>query len=223
MAITFFSEEKEMKRHLLVALLVLVAAVTISSAAIAAQPSDTVTTTKLAMDFHDGMRRLWSDHVIYTRCYIISALADLPDAGPTAERLLKNQDEIGNAIKPYYGDAAGTKLTELLRSHIVIATEVLAAAKAGDKDALAKSQAKWIANADEIAAFLAAANPNWSFEVLKDALRMHLDLTTAEVTSRLAKDWPKDIASFDAGYTHMLGVADVLSGGIVKQFPDKFK
>ena len=212
-----------MKRHFLVVVLLLVAVMTVYSAAFAAESADTIYYTKSAVEFRSAMSRLWSDHVFYTREYIISALADLPDAGAVADRLLKNQDDIGNAIVPYYGDAAGKRLTELLRSHIVIATEVVAAAKAGDKEALAKAQKKWTANADEIAAFLAGANPNWSFDGLDSALRMHLDLTTNEAAARLAKDWPKDIASFDAGYTHMLGVADVLSDGIIKQFPDKFK
>ncbi len=212
-----------MKRHFLTHALFLATVMTLLSFALAGAADDTVSYTKSAVDFHDAMRRLWSDHVIYTRDYIISSLADLPDAGATAERLLKNQDDIGNAVVAYYGDAAGAKLTGLLRNHIMIATEVVKAAKTGNKEELTKAQKKWTANADEIAAFLAGANPNWPFDMLKSALRMHLDLTTGEVTARLAGDWPKDIASFDAGYTHMLGVSDVLANGIIKQFPDKFK
>ena len=211
-----------MRKHLFARVVLLSMLTILISAAFAGGAEDMVY-TKSAMGFHDAMRKLWTDHVIYTREYIISSLAGLPNAGATAERLLRNQDDIGNAIKPYYGEAAGKKLTELLKSHIMIATEVVAAAKANDKEALAKAQGKWAANSDEIAVFLAGANPNWPPDVLKSALRMHLDLTTAEVTARLAKDWVKDIAAFDEGYTHMLAVADVLSDGIVKQFPEKFK
>ncbi len=212
-----------MKRSILAVMLLLSAVIILQSAVFAAAADDSMYYTKSAVEFRDGMRRLWSDHVIYTRCFIISSLANLPDAGPTAERLLKNQDEIGNAVIPYYGDDAGKKLTALLRAHIGIANEVLSAAKAGDEKALKEAQKKWSANAGEIAAFLAKANPNWSFDELNTALQMHLDLTTDEVTARLAGDWPKDIASFDAGYTHMLGVSDVLANGIIAQFPNKFK
>lgn len=170
-----------------------------------------------------AMRKLWEDHITYTRNYIISALADLPDKDAVATRLLKNQDDIGDAIKPYYGDDAGQKLSALLRDHILIATEVIEAAKNGDTDQLTAAQTKWSANGQEIAAFLSSANPHWSQQDLEAMLQKHLDLTTGEVVGRLTNDWAKDIESYDAGHLHMLMFADILSDGIIKQFPSKFK
>jgi hypothetical protein len=170
-----------------------------------------------------AMRTLWEDHIVYTRNYIISELANLGDKDAIAKRLLKNQDDIGNAIKPYYGDAAGNKLSSLLRDHIVIATEVVKAAKSGDKNALDKAQQKWTANADDIANFLSSANPNWNKDELTNMLHKHLELTTGEVVSRLHKNWNADIDFYDKGHAHMLMFADALTDGIEKQFPDKFK
>jgi hypothetical protein len=173
-------------------------------------------------DLRLSMRKLWDDHVVYTRNYIISALADLPDAGAIAERLLSNQDEIGAALKPYYGEEAGNKLTALLRDHIKCATAVVGAAKAGDKMALDKAHADWGANAEALAAFLAGANKEWNKKELADMLHKHLELTTGELTSRLNKDWKADVDYYDKGHAHMLMFADVLTDGIVKQFPEKF-
>jgi hypothetical protein len=170
-----------------------------------------------------AMRTLWEDHITYTRNYIISALADLPDGDAVAQRLLKNQDDIGDAIKSYFGDAAGKKLSALLRDHILVATEVVKAAKGGDKGQLTAAQLKWSANGKEIAAFLSGANPHWPRNELEAMLQKHLDLTTGEVVGRLTKDWAKDIASYDEGHRHMLMFADTLSEGIIKQFPEKFK
>jgi hypothetical protein len=170
-----------------------------------------------------AMRKLWEEHITYTRNYIISALAGLDDADAVAQRLLKNQDDIGAAIKPYYGDEAGNKLASLLRDHILIAAEVVTAAKAGNPDSLAASQAKWTANGKDIAAFLSGANPNWPQPELESMLQKHLDLTTAEVVGRLQKDWAADIRAYDEGHEHMLMFADALTAGIAKQFPDKFK
>jgi hypothetical protein len=170
-----------------------------------------------------AMRKLWEDHITYTRNYIISALAGLDDQGKIAERLLRNQDDIGNAIKPFYGDAAGAKLTALLRDHILIAVDVVKAAKAGVAADLEAASRKWTANADDLAAFLSGANPNWARAQMTDMLHKHLDYTTQEVVSRLKKDWGADIEAYDKGHAHMLMFADMLTHGIVMQFPAKFK
>jgi hypothetical protein len=174
-----------------------------------------------AADLKMAMRKLWEDHITYTRNYIISALAGLPDTDSVAKRLLANQDDIGQAIKPFYGDQAGQKLSALLKDHILIATEVVKAAKAGKKAPLDAAQKKWSANGRDIAAFLSAANPAWSKPEMEAMLQKHLDLTTGEVVGRLKKDWISDIKSYDEGHAHMLMFADMLSDGIVKQFPEK--
>ena len=169
-----------------------------------------------------AMRKLWEEHIVYTRNYIISGLAGLGDADKVAQRLLSNQDDIGNAIKPFYGDEAGKKLSALLRDHILIAADIVSAAKAGNNDNVSKGDKKWHQNADEIATFLSGANPNWPKPLLTDMLYKHLDFTTAEVVSRLKKDWAADIEAYDKGHDHMMMFADALTDGIAKQFPEKF-
>jgi len=178
-------------------------------------------TTK-AIEVKMTMRKLWEEHITYTRNYIISALADLSDEDAIARRLLRNQDDIGDVIKPYYGADIGKQLSNLLREHITIATEVVQAAKAGDNDELTAAQSKWSTNGRDIAAFLSGANPNWPIEDLENMLQVHLDLTTGEVVARLEQDWAKDIKSYDEGHEHMLMFADMLTDGIAKQFPERF-
>ncbi len=179
------------------------------------------TKAERAIELKMAMRKLWEDHITYTRNYIISALADLPDRDSVAKRLLQNQDDIGNAIKPFYGEQAGQKLAALLRDHIVIATEVVDAAKSNSKQ-LDAAQKKWSANGKDIAAFLSSANPNWPKQTLENMLETHLVLTTGEVVGRLNKDWAADIKSYDEGHLHMLMLADALTDGITKQFAAKF-
>ena len=182
-----------------------------------------MTESRSMVELRMAMRKLWEDHITYTRNYIISALADLPDGDSVAKRLLSNQDDIGNAIRPYYGEDAGKKLAALLRDHILIATEVVKAAKANDKAQLDAAQQKWSMNGKDIAAFLSGANPNWPRPTLESMLQRHLDLTTGEVVGRLQKDWAADIRSYDDGHVHMLMFADALTDGIAKQFPAKFR
>ena len=170
----------------------------------------------------NDMRKVWEDHIAWTRMYIVAAAANLPEKDATAQRLLKNQEDIGAAIKPFYGDAAGAKLTSLLKDHIKIATETIDAAMKGDNSKKEEASARWTANADEIAVFLSTANPsNWPLADLKQMLRSHLDLTTQEVVAHLSKDWAGSVAAYDKIHEQVLHMADALSTGILHQFPQK--
>ncbi|MGH7606882.1 MAG: hypothetical protein ACREME_06050 [Gemmatimonadales bacterium] len=230
-----------------------------------------------AAAFRADMRRLWQDHIGFTRNFIVSANAGLGDTTELTERLLRNQDEIGDALKPYYGDAAGSRLAGLLRGHIQLAAKAIAAtrstetamdpferdrgdqepsrvpardtgqvgppanvsdrdttggvnvarddAAAGADDTLSGSQAVAAlrANADSIATFLSSANPrHWSRATLQGALHMHLDLLLQQANARAQGDWEADIAAYDASQRQVLQMADMLSDGVIKQFPNRF-
>ncbi|HSB65209.1 MAG TPA: hypothetical protein VLD65_01445, partial [Anaerolineales bacterium] len=159
--------------------------------------------------FQQAVRKLWEDHITWTRVYIIAAVAGLPETNTAAARLLQNQVDIGNAIKTFYGEPAGTQLTSLLKQHILIAADLIATAKAGDSAKILASSAQWYDNANQIAAFLNGANPkNWALSDMQDMMKMHLDLTLQEATARLKGDWSGDIAAYDKVHTEILGMAD---------------
>lgn len=182
----------------------------------------TARTSKLAV--HDAMRKLWEDHITWTRLAIVSFAARLPDLQVTEQRLLRNQVEIGNAIKPYYGAAAGNRLTRLLKTHITRAVTLLQAAKSGDSAALARAKADWYANARQIADFLSAANPrNWPRGAVRALMKKHLDQTLKEAVDRLNGNYAADVRDYDAVHRHILMMADTLSSGIIKQFPRRFR
>jgi hypothetical protein len=175
-----------------------------------------------AASLRSEMRRLWSDHVIWTRDYIVAAVAGQPDQQAAATRLMKNQEDIGAAVATYYGSPAGAKLTSLLKEHITIAVELIKAAKAGDKAGQQRADSAWHKNADDIADFLSKANPKWPRSKLVEMMNVHLSTTTNEVVARLTQDWSADVRAFDAVYAHILHMADALSDGIIAQFPEKF-
>jgi hypothetical protein len=176
-----------------------------------------------ALEFQDGMRRLWEDHITWTRLFIVSAAAGLPDTEATAGRLLDNQEDLGEAIEPFYGEQAGDTLTSLLRDHILIAADLLTAAKTGDKPVTDEASTRWYANADDIALFLSAANPiHWPAAEMKEMMKEHLDLTLEEAVARLGGDFGADIAAYEKVHDAILLMADMLSAGIIAQFPEKF-
>jgi len=172
----------------------------ITAVATALVPSASGAMMKSSPDLRSDMRKLWEDHVTWTRLFIVSALGELPDKAATTDRLLKNQVDIGNAIKPFYGN------------------------EAGDTAKLGTDKARWVANADEIAGFLSAANPkNWPAADMKKMMREHLDATTAELMARINKDWAADVAAYEKVHAQILHMADMLTDGIAKQFPEKVK
>lgn len=176
------------------------------------------------VEFKNEFRRLWIDHVLWTSNYITSATtAGAEDQEQVLARLLKNQEDIGNAVKPVYGEDAGNKLTELLKEHIVIAGEIVEAAKNNKEDTVNQLNKEWYRNADDIAAFLSGANPHLKEEDLKELLYMHLELVTDDLSASLEKEWDDRIVAIDEGVTHIIIMADVISEGVVKQFPGKFK
>jgi hypothetical protein len=176
-----------------------------------------------AAHFRAAMSKLWEDHIVWTRMVIVDFAAGLPDLKTAEARLLRNQTDIGNAIKPFYGAAAGNKLTSLLRTHILEAVPVLVAAKAADKAKLTQALDAWYANARQIAVFLSRANPgNWPLKMMNTMMRQHLALTTKEAASRLQGNWSADVAAYDQVHAEILKMADMLSSGIVRQFAGRF-
>lgn len=172
--------------------------------------------------FHDQVRKLWEDHVTWTRLAIVAFADGSGGFDATAERLMKNQDDIGDAIKPFYGDAAGDQLTALLKDHIGIAVQLLQAAKGGDAAAFQQARTAWYANANDIADFLAGANPRyWPQDTMRAAMKSHLDQTLAEASHELTGDYAASVADYDEIHHHILGMADVLSNGIIRAFPDR--
>jgi hypothetical protein len=173
--------------------------------------------------FHDAMRKLWEDHVTWTRLAIVSFAGGLPDLQATEARLLANQTDIGNAVKPYYGRTAGNQLTALLKEHITGAVALLQAAKSGDSAAITKAGNAWYANANEIADFLHNANPhNWPRAEMRAMMKTHLDQTLKEGQDRLQGKFAADIRDYEAIHRHILEMADELSNGIMRQFPQRF-
>jgi hypothetical protein len=181
------------------------------------------TRTAKAIAFHDQMRALWEAHGSWTHMVIVSFVGKLPNL-PAEERvLLHNQVDIGNAVKPYYGTAAGNKLTSLLKAHILGAVKVLEAAKSGSQSKLAQAEASWFKNGRQIADFLHHADPKFlSLPAARKMMKIHLNQVIQQGVDELQGKYLADARAFAPYIRHLLGMADMISGGIIQQFPTKF-
>jgi hypothetical protein len=155
------------------------------------------------------LRRLWTEHVLWTRLVIISIFGGLADFKPTLDRLLKNQDQIGAAIVQTHGMEAGKKFAGLLRAHIKIAGEILVSMR--DKKNADDAFKRWDANADEIARFLSTLSPSLPENQMRDMMREHLRLTKCEAVARAQGDYVNDIGCFDKAHAQALAMADLMA------------
>lgn len=186
--------------------------------------NETVSLDNKNVELNQAMRKLWSEHMQWTYDTVNAYFHNPDELQPTLDRLLQNQKDIGAAIVPYYGQAAGDKLASLLTAHITGAVPVLQAAKEGNDTALTKALSDWQANAKDIADFLSSANPNsWPQSATEPMMKMHIDQTVAYSVDLLKGDTAKAIKDYQAAYDHMMEMADTLTNGIAKQFPDKVK
>jgi hypothetical protein len=167
-------------------------------------------------DLKIGMNILWEEHVSWTRNVILCLVDELPGADQAVKRLMQNQADIGNAVKPYYGEEGGNKLTALLKEHIAISADVVKSAKAGNKTALDFANKKWYANADDISSFLSKANPNWTLADVQMMMNDHLKLTTDEAVQRIKKKYDADVLAYDKVHEEILKMSAMLADGIIK-------
>ena len=193
----------------------------ISSASAAPRIAGSVSPKALA--FQNGMRALWQAHGTWTERAIVDFVGGLPDTKLVIGRLLQNQTEIGNSVKPYYGAKGGDELTTLLKAHINDAVAVLEAAKSGNASATAKAKAAFYANGNQVASFLHTANPShWTLGAMQTMMRIHLNQVVALAVDQLKGHYPAAISLYGVYINHILDMADMLSSGIIQQFPARF-
>ena len=167
-------------------------------------------------------RLLWEQHVNWTRMTIISIVFGLPNLPVVQDRLLRNATDMGNMLRPYYGDKIADAYGKLIKEHLLQAAELVTAAAKGDAKKAAEAEKEWYKNADEIAVFLSSINPYLQKEEVRKMFYEHLALTKYEAVSMIQKKYKLDVEVFDQIEAQALEMADAISDAIIKQFPNMF-
>ncbi len=185
--------------------------------------SMTMGISKAEQTLSNHMRLLWEQHVYWTRMVILSIAFGLPDTEFVTNRLLRNPKDFETALRTFYGENIAAKFAGLFTSHLTIAAELVKAAKANYTAAAADAEKRWYANADQIAAFLGSINPYWSAQDWQKMLYDHLAMTKAEAVDILTQKYSDSISMFEIIEREALAMADMMTQGIVKQFPQYFR
>ncbi|MGE7674043.1 hypothetical protein ACQKMV_10750 [Lysinibacillus sp. NPDC094403] len=174
--------------------------------------------SKAESDFMAMNRILWMEHVNWTRMTIISIVFGLPDLPFVQERLLQNATDLGNCLRPFYGDQIADRYAELIKEHLLIAAQLVTAAAKGDTATADAKEKEWYRNADDIAIFLNQINPYLSVEEVQKMFYTHLALTKKEAVTMIQKNYQEDIQVFDDIEAEALAMSDMIASAIVMQF-----
>lgn len=166
----------------------------------------------------EKMRKLWEQHVFWTRLVIISIIDRLKDEQDMTERLLRNPKDIANLYLPFYGKDVAETINKLITDHLVIASNLVHAIMNNQNKEVTDYNKKWYKNADEIAYTLSSINKYYDEQTLRKMLHEHLDLTKEEVMNRRNGNHQKEIEIFDKIENQALMMADYFTEGISKQF-----
>ena len=164
------------------------------------------------------LRLLWSQHVYWTRFFIISTAAGLGDLDPVTKRLLRNPNDFAKLLVKFYGSQKAGEFNRLLTEHLMIAADLVNAVKAKNTAKVDEARNKWYHNADEIAEFLHEINPFWSEQKWKDLFYDHLRMTEKEAVLRLSGNFAEDVKLFDSIENEAMEMAEYMFRGIVNQF-----
>jgi hypothetical protein len=194
-------------------------------AADAAAPATTAadaTPAPVAPQLQAAMRGLWHGHIVHARDYALAVHAgDQAGAKAAADAVVANAKDISKAVAGFYGDAAGDGMLTLLAGHWGAVKAMTDARAKNDKAAGDKAMADLVANAGEIAKFLAGANPNLPEDTVRGLMLAHGAHHQKQIDLVMSGDTAGEAAEWTAMQAHMDMIADALAAAIAKQFPDK--
>lgn len=170
------------------------------------------------MELRVEMRQLWAEHMEWTYATVDAFFHDPEGLTAKLTRLLQNQQDIGIAIKPYYGAEAATKLAALLTEHIQLAVPVLTAAQNGDNPGLEEALDNWYANAQAVGDDFASLNPKvWAQPEMRDMWKTHITQTVGYSVALLQGKLDEAIVQYQIAYDHMMEMGDDMAKGLTNK------
>ncbi len=163
------------------------------------------------------LKKIWSDNVMWTRFFIISAISGIGDLQIITKKLIKTPTEFSNVLKNYFAEESSKKFEALMMDHLLIGIKLINTAKSGNISAIKGMRTQWYKNADEIAELMSSMNSNWNYNEWQKMLRENLKLTEDQVIKRFSRQYNDDISSFEKMNSLSIKMAEIMATGIIKQ------
>jgi hypothetical protein len=196
-------------------------------------PLPTVVINEKTLVFRMDSRTMWTRYSLGMINYSVSSFGGLGSTPSVEKNLAKSAAAIGEFFIPYYGITAGNKIGSLL---VVLAnngTKVVDAIK--NKKDITPYMVIWSKQIDELASYLNELNPGqYPLDLLTEQFNNLVKLWAEDFQARYDGNFITDSIALDSilkiavsgipnhvnkGYT---SIADILSRGIIAQFPLSF-
>jgi hypothetical protein len=175
-----------------------------------------------AAELRVDLDRLLAEHAFLTIEQMRSGLVGGPDFADAAVAVEGNTVEIVDAIGSVYGAAAEDPFGEIWRSHIGYLVDYARALGRGDSAGQSTAEAGLAIYRQNLARFLADANPGIDLRQIVEALDMHTAQLLEFIRAEHKGDHSAAYALERQAYPHMFEVGDALARLIANKFPERF-
>lgn len=164
----------------------------------------------LKVDLKSALRKLFTDHAVYM-VFLLKGIVDLTsDTQVFLTRLLRNQVDIGDQLKPIIGTDNGNKVTAVLTKHIKLAGSVITAETENDRNLNLIIQDLFTNSAD-VAQVLSSLNPQLlPYAATKQMFDIHNQFVIDMTVARINGDFNREQQLYDGYYNEILAMSDAI-------------
>lgn len=175
-----------------------------------------------ASDLRKALNIALAEHISLTSETVRASYDNHESSTALVDQLDKNSQEIAGIIGGVYGEEAKSAFLKTWRDHVTFFVNYTVSAKSNDKEGKEQALSDLEDYSRESAEFFAGLNSNLTADSLKPLFTKHRDLIIALIDDYVGAKYVESLDKESQAYEQAGKLADTLTDGIIKQFPDKF-
>lgn len=170
------------------------------------------------IDLINRFRKLWLNHVVWTRSFMVGTEVGSGDLVHIYDRLIIGALDFAKDLATYYGLDMASEFKKLFTENIEIVKSYIEAVDQNDDDGVEASRKKSSDNIEELSILLTKLNPYWNGKIWTTLLTQYMQITEEEIILYFSKNYEGEIQLFDELERHILEIADYMANAIARQF-----